>query len=326
VSFAVAMPGDEKIRQQIRDCALFLPIISQSTQARSEGYFRLEWRLAVQRTHLMGRSRAFLAPICVDATPERDADVPDSFSAVQWSRLPDGKPTPNFVARVEELLKQQTPGAVSAQPAQVGRLVTDGSSALRWRTGVVVAVVIAVAAGSYYFAVGARRELARASRDSSADPAPAASLAIPEKSAAVLPFVDMSEKKDQEYFGDGMAEEILDLLAKIPGLKVIGRTSSFQFKGRNADLQMIGTQLNAAYVLEGSVRKAGNQVRITAQLINTTREPACTSGLRHMTGISGMCSISRMPSLPLSSENYNSQWPQDTCNHALPSKAPKFTT
>jgi TolB-like protein len=90
-----------------------------------------------------------------------------------------------------------------------------------------------------------------------------------EKSIAVLPFADMSEKKDQEYFGDGMAEEVLDLLAKIPGLTVIGRTSSFQFKGKNADLRTIGTQLNAAYVLEGSVRSSSDQVRITAQLINT---------------------------------------------------------
>ena len=93
--------------------------------------------------------------------------------------------------------------------------------------------------------------------------------AISEKSIAVLPFTDMSQKKDQEYFGDGMAEEILDLLAKIPGLTVIGRTSSFQFKGKNEDLRKIGTELNAAYVLEGSVRNSDDQVRITAQLINT---------------------------------------------------------
>jgi TolB-like protein/Tfp pilus assembly protein PilF len=98
---------------------------------------------------------------------------------------------------------------------------------------------------------------------------PAAVAAIVNKSIAVLPFVDMSEKKDQEYFADGMAEEILDLLAKIPDLKVIGRTSSFQFKGKNGDLRAIGEKLNAAYVLEGSVRKSVDRVRITAQLINT---------------------------------------------------------
>jgi adenylate cyclase len=101
------------------------------------------------------------------------------------------------------------------------------------------------------------------------DPGVPVVAAISDKSIAVLPFVDMSEKRDQEYFGDGMAEEILDLLAKIPGLTVIGRTSSFQFKGKNEDLRTIGAKLNAAYVLEGSVRNSGDQVRITAQLNNT---------------------------------------------------------
>jgi len=93
--------------------------------------------------------------------------------------------------------------------------------------------------------------------------------APPAHSIAVLAFTDMSEKHDQEYFGDGMAEEILDLLAKVPGLTVIGRTSSFQFKGKNEDLRTIGTKLDVAYVLEGSVRNSGEHVRITAQLINT---------------------------------------------------------
>jgi TolB-like protein/DNA-binding winged helix-turn-helix (wHTH) protein/Flp pilus assembly protein TadD len=94
-------------------------------------------------------------------------------------------------------------------------------------------------------------------------------VAMADKSIAVLPFADMSEKKDQEYFGDGMAEEIIDLLAKIPILKVIGRTSSFQFKGKTQDLRSIGTQLGVAYVLEGSVRKSGDRVRVTAQLIDS---------------------------------------------------------
>jgi adenylate cyclase len=80
--------------------------------------------------------------------------------------------------------------------------------------------------------------------------------AISDKSIAVLPFTDMSEKKDQEYFADGMAEELGEVLARIPGLKVIGRTSSFQYKGKNDDLRTIGTRLGAAYLIEGSVRKA----------------------------------------------------------------------
>jgi TolB-like protein/Tfp pilus assembly protein PilF len=93
--------------------------------------------------------------------------------------------------------------------------------------------------------------------------------AVSGKSIAVLPFTDMSEKKDQEYFADGMAEEILDLLARVPGLTVIGRTSSFQFKGKSDDLRTIGAKLGAAYVLEGSVRKSGDRLRVTAQLIDS---------------------------------------------------------
>ena len=103
-----------------------------------------------------------------------------------------------------------------------------------------------------------------------AAPEPASSAVILERSIAVLPFADMSENHDQEYFADGMAEEVLDMLARIPQLKVIGRTSSFQFKGKNEDLRVIGTSLGAAYVVQGSVRKAGARIRVTAQLIDVS--------------------------------------------------------
>ena len=88
-----------------------------------------------------------------------------------------------------------------------------------------------------------------------------------DKSIAVLPFVDMSAAKDQEYFSDGLSEELLNLLSKIPELKVIGRTSSFSFKGKNEDLRTIGVKLGVAHILEGSVQKEGNKIRVTAQLI-----------------------------------------------------------
>jgi TolB-like protein len=92
-------------------------------------------------------------------------------------------------------------------------------------------------------------------------------VSIPYKSIAVLPFTDLSPTHDQEYFSDGMAEEILNALAKVKDLKVAGRTSSFSFKGKNDDLRVIGKALAVAHVLEGSVRKQGEKVRITAQLI-----------------------------------------------------------
>ena len=88
-------------------------------------------------------------------------------------------------------------------------------------------------------------------------------------SIAVLPFADMSAEKDQDYFCEGLAEELIDALARLDGLRVVARTSAFQFKGRASDLRDIGQKLNVKTVLEGSVRKAGNRLRINAQLINT---------------------------------------------------------
>ncbi len=91
-----------------------------------------------------------------------------------------------------------------------------------------------------------------------------------EKSIAVLPFVNMSDDAGNEYFSDGLSEEILNLLAKIPELKVIARTSSFAFKGQTGDIRGIGQQLGVKTLLEGSVRKSGERVRITAQLIDVS--------------------------------------------------------
>jgi TolB-like protein/DNA-binding winged helix-turn-helix (wHTH) protein/tetratricopeptide (TPR) repeat protein len=96
--------------------------------------------------------------------------------------------------------------------------------------------------------------------------APAAS-ASTRPSLAVLPFVDLSQLRDQEYLADGLAEEILGQLSQVPALQVVGRTSSFSFKGKNEDLRAIGRQLGVAHLLEGSVRKDGDRLRVTAQLI-----------------------------------------------------------
>jgi len=90
----------------------------------------------------------------------------------------------------------------------------------------------------------------------------------PEKSIAVLPFVDLSETKDQDYFCDGMSEEILEGLAKVEGLRVVARTSSFSFKGKSTDVKEIGKKLNVENVLEGSLRRERNRVRITTELID----------------------------------------------------------
>jgi len=129
--------------------------------------------------------------------------------------------------------------------------------------------------GGLFWRYQSTNETPPSAAKAAAKPEPAARPSAPasapdEKSIAVLPFVDMSAKKDQEYMSDGIAEELLNLLAKVPDLKVIARTSSFAFKGKDVDIAEIAKRLNVAHVLEGSVRTSGNKLRITAQLIRTT--------------------------------------------------------
>jgi TolB-like protein len=153
------------------------------------------------------------------------------------------------------------PGSAAAPTSANRASAVHRKAAMPRRTWIIAAVVVAVALAAAYFLVDKAWRSKLGTTGSTA--------VISDKSIAVLPFTDMSEKKDQEYFADGMAEEIIDLLVKVPGLKVISRTSSFQFKGKTEDLRSIATQLGVAYVLQGSVRKSGDRLRVTAQLINS---------------------------------------------------------
>ena len=272
---------DRQIRKQIHDCALFVPIISANTDERTEGYFRLEWKLAVDRSHLMADDAAFLLPVVIDGTPDATARVPDKFREVQWSRLPHGETPAAFVERVARLLsppKPHAPGQAKplTGPASAAAIVppqpVSSPGAARRTQSMLVLLGLAAVFGVGYLAVdklwlSKRPASARQASATLAQPVVTSPGAIPEKSIAVLPFIDMSEKKDQEYFSDGLTEELLDLLAKVPDLRVPARTSSFSFKGKADDISAIAQKLRVAHVLEGSVRKAGNTIRVTAQLI-----------------------------------------------------------
>jgi TolB-like protein/Tfp pilus assembly protein PilF len=258
---------DQKIRQQIHDCALFIPVISANTRRRQEGYFRLEWRLADQRTHLMARNKTFIVPVVIDGTADSGADTPESFSTVQWTRLPSGAVPSAFVGRVLQLLSPQTDSS-SAKIGPPGNAERPAKAEPSHRLFLLLIAVLCVIGAGYFLVdkfVLSKRLMAGAPGTSGQTQSP-----IPDRSIAVLPFVDMSEKKDQEYFSDGLSEELIDLLAKTPGLEVIARTSSFYFKGRQATIAEIAKTLNVAHVIEGSVRKAGNTVRVTAQLIRAS--------------------------------------------------------
>ncbi len=214
---------DASIRKQIKECALFIPIISANTNAREEGYFRLEWKLAVDRSHLMADNKAFFVPVLIGDVNEPTALVPDKFRERQWSRLNDVAAIAEFAARVVKLLAGSGvsgPNAPDAAPV-LGLGAMDTTPATLGDT----------------------------------------------TSIAVLAFANRSASADDEYFSDGLADELLNVLARIKGLRVAARTSAFSFKGKAATIAEIGRSLNVATVLEGSVRKSGNRVRISVQLV-----------------------------------------------------------
>ena len=261
---------DQMIRRQIRECALFLAVISAHTNERDEGYFRREWNLAVERTVDMASDKPFLLPVVVDGTPDATARVPDKFCHIQWTRLPEGNTPPAFVERVTRLLSPQpVPQGRTPSPAVAAMGPTRGAS--RW-SGTVPWLIGAAALIAVGYVLVDRLKLSKHEALTGQQSAVQLTTpsAIPEKSIAVLPFVDMSEKHDQEYFSDGLSEELIDHLAHNANLKVIARTSSFQFKGKNEDMRSIATKLGVANLLEGSVRKAGVELRITAQLIRAS--------------------------------------------------------
>ena len=214
---------DASIRKQIKDCSLFVPIISSNTQEREEGYFRLEWKLAVDRSHLMADNKAFFVPVLLGDVAEPAALVPDKFRERQWSRLNDEGAVAAFAARVSKLIAGSGVSGINA---------ANAAPVLEFRSAT--------------------------TKSAKSEDTP---------SIAVLAFANRSASADDEYFSDGLADELLNVLAKIKGLRVAARTSAFSFKGKNDDIATIGQKLNVATVLEGSVRKSGNRVRISVQLI-----------------------------------------------------------
>ena len=153
---------------------------------------------------------------------------------------------------LKRLLRDNTKGLTSAKKMNAVIPTTHKRRGVWAGIGILI-IVLALAAGWWF-------------RDRAKSTAPKAI----EASVAVLPFSNMSDEKANEYFSDGLTEELLNVLAQVKGLRVAARTSSFRFKGKNEDLRIVAQKLNVATILEGSVRKAGNRVRITAQLVNAT--------------------------------------------------------
>jgi TolB-like protein len=282
---------DSKIRGQIKSCALFVPLISQRTEERTEGYFRREWKLAVDRTHDMAGGRTFIVPVVIDDTAEAESAVPEEFMRYQWTRLVGGEPTPDFVAQVKRLLEAPRKptlkvehakpptlspflkgAAAKAQEAEAQAAATQKRSRSRWTIGALVAVIIGVAVALGVFRKSPPPEPAPAP----VEPKPA-TFTVPlqklaDKSIAVIPFTNMSEEKDSAFFTDGIHEDILTNLALVRELRVVSRTSVMAYRATTKPMKQIAQELGVTYILEGSVRRAGNKVRVTGQLIHAATD------------------------------------------------------
>jgi TolB-like protein len=199
------------------------------------------------------------------------ASLPPAFeyflSESQWIAVGTGGTDPAIASLVGAVRQHLLPGATTTPTPSFAASAIKHPTATPRRTWVIAGAVIVLAlAGAYFFA---GKGWLHGHSASAVRVGAGPSETVGDKSIAVLPFTDMSEKKDQEYFADGIAEEVLDRLAKVPGLKVVGRASSFQFKGKSADPASIGAALGVAYLLEGSVRKEAGRVRVAAQLVET---------------------------------------------------------
>ena len=168
-----------------------------------------------------------------------------------------------YIANFPAILNVEPEGVVP-RTAEFPRSRLNGRPAWAWTAG---AALLALLVVPLVLNVGGLRDRLWSGSPSTAPPRgiPARALSI-----AVLPFVDMSAGRDQEYFADGISEEILNQLSKTTTLRIIARTSSFSFKGNNTDIAEIAEALGVTHVLEGSVRKAGNRVRVTARLVDAS--------------------------------------------------------
>jgi TolB-like protein/cytochrome c-type biogenesis protein CcmH/NrfG len=267
---------DAKIRKQINDCTLFLPIISAHTQSRGKGYFRLEWKLAVEQTHLMAEGMAFLAPVVIDETPEGGALVPPEFMRVQWTRLPGALPTPAFVAQVKRLLENPGKAAPTTKPFAGGSSapLAPPPSKLRFPLWALGILALLAAGLVFLFVMKPKAEPPPVPSPvaNNPSPAPPAAPAASDKSIAVLPFTNMSEDKDNAFFADGMQEDILTNLALIRDFRVVSRTTVMSYRTTTKSIRQIAAELGVAYILEGSVQRAGNKVRVTGQLIKAATD------------------------------------------------------
>ena len=254
---------DAAIRRQIKTCALVIPVISANTQGRAEGYFRLEWKLAIDRSHLMSQDRPFLIPVVIDDTQEGDERVPDKFREVQWSRLPNGVTTPAFVARMAKLLEQESSIASSVAPS-VGKLSSPSQDArLLSPTRVRRSPIVWFAAVAVLLLVGVG---AWATRHAWLHPAPVVAYSHEDRrmTYAVLPFQAAIEDAHGVQVAKATGDEIRTMLeTRRELISVVSRASAEQAGARESGMKKLAKELDVHFLVRGTVARSADGYSVT---------------------------------------------------------------
>ena len=280
----VGSPGEAPeplVRQRIQECALFMPIVSPHTKASPREEFRREWRLADERARLMERQTPFIIPVAIDGERDADAHYPESFHKAPWLRWVEGEAPASFCARLGALLEEGGTGAARRATHPPGATPVRDQAAPPRRPGEVrrwigpgAAVLLLVALVSVQPWRQARRDLAESGTEAGIGAGIGGAGAAPENSIAVLPLVDLGDRPGEDFLTDGLSEEVIDRLARIPNLDVAGRASSFSFKGANQNIPVIEQQLQVAHVLAGSLRRSGDRLHVTVELMRAGSDHA----------------------------------------------------
>jgi len=276
---------DLQIKKQIHDCALFLPLISASTNARIEGYFRREWKLATRRLLDRADNAAFLIPVVVDDTREADALVPEEFFHAQWTRLPGGETPPAFALRVHQLLGEDDSvaravrSAVDASIESNARSVESARSVPRFgrdrgkqRIRAIGFIALCVILGGVLWYYERPIDQNSTAVINAADPKQSTSREATILRLAVMPLENQSPDPANAFFADGLHDEILSAMSATPDLQVVSRTTMRTYAGSQKTVKQIAAELGASHLLEGAVRRAGDQVRLTLQLVDTASD------------------------------------------------------
>ena len=272
---------DATIRRQIKSCALFVPLISNNTRSRGEGYFRLEWKLAVDRSHLMAADQPFLVPVIIDDVPDSDPRVPERFREVQWTKLPSGEAPPAFVARVQRLLESGTLTAKSpvepARPVAAPPAPVPGSDAAAAPTAVAASgkrqrktLWLVLVAGLAVAAVGTF--MLMHGKNGVSAPAPY-SIADRRMTFAVMPFQAPADDPTGARTAKALTDATIALQAESSlGVHSPPRASVEQAAGRLSGNKELAETLNVHFLIRGLLAAQSPGYKLALSVIDGRTE------------------------------------------------------